>query len=75
MTSNRVLPAAILLLGLLLAISSSPTNAVTHKQPPGNDPGNNDPPPAGAILDLGGTPIPGWRFHLPGVHGGFYRHP
>src|SRR5208282_4898773 len=23
------------------------------------DPGNNDPPPAGAILDLNGTPIPG----------------
>ena len=25
----------------------------------GIDPGNNDPPPAGAILDLSGTPIPG----------------
>jgi hypothetical protein len=29
------------------------------KIPPGNDPGNNNPPPAGAILDLNGTPIPG----------------
>jgi hypothetical protein len=32
---------------------------VLAKLPPGNDPGNNNPPPAGAILDLSGTPIPG----------------
>jgi hypothetical protein len=30
-----------------------------QKIPPGNDPGNNNPPPAGAILDLSGTPVPG----------------
>lgn len=33
--------------------------ACAQKIPPGNDPGNNNPPPAGAILDLAPTPVPG----------------
>jgi hypothetical protein len=44
---------ALLLVGVFaFAISSS-------AQSPKNDPGNNNPPPVGAILDLNGTPIPG----------------
>jgi hypothetical protein len=41
--------------GVVLASAPAPG----HKIPPGNDPGNNNPPPAGPILDLSGTPIPG----------------
>jgi hypothetical protein len=40
--------------GVVLAAAAG-----AHKIPPGNDPGNNNPPPVGAILDLSGTPIPG----------------
>jgi len=44
---------ATLLIGVLaLAITTS-------AQTPKADPGNNNPPPAGAILDLNGMPIPG----------------
>jgi hypothetical protein len=32
---------------------------VLAKVPPGNDPGTNNLPPAGPLLDLNGTPIPG----------------
>jgi hypothetical protein len=51
---NRLyIAAAIALLAML-----SPSSWAA-KQPPGGDPGNNNLPPAGAILDLAGTPIPG----------------
>jgi hypothetical protein len=39
--------------------SPSLSSLISKPQAPGTDPGNNDPPPAGAILDLSGTPIPG----------------
>ena len=42
--------------GVVLA-NAAPGRA--PKIPPGNDPGNNNPPPADPILDLNGTPIPG----------------
>jgi hypothetical protein len=44
---------AMLLVGALASALASPAQTLK------TDPGSNNPPPAGAILDLNGTPIPG----------------
>jgi uncharacterized repeat protein (TIGR01451 family) len=44
-------------LGLMLALASASPAQIT-RQTVKADPANNNPPPAGAILDLNGTPIP-----------------
>lgn len=43
--------------GVIALAITAPCWAQKHL--PGGDPGNNNLPPAGAILDLAGTPIPG----------------
>jgi len=48
---------AIILIGIGAVLPMA--TAMAQKIPPGNDPGNNNPPPASAILDLAPTPIPG----------------
>jgi hypothetical protein len=48
---------SLLLIGIVLASTVSLFGQA--KIPPGNDPGNNNSPPAGAILDLNSTPVPG----------------